>query len=275
MVPKEKREYLTDLYRDAVRNLTADAEVWKKFLRLAAFQYKYTFPEQVLIYAQRPDATACASIDLWNRRFRRFVNRGAKGIALFTERDGEAGIRYVFDVGDTNGREPFALWRIQEGLESAVTDALEAQFRAGGESFQQAVFSACMNAVEDHGTDYLENLSQSLANSRLAAYPPDELQTRFQTALWMSVFEIVMIRLERDPRSMTPDNYFSVVADFNTPETITLLGVAVSDISELFLRTIERTVLANRTFDKPPAIGYDKSEPKSTEQGPDISYLLC
>ena len=149
MVPKERMEQLTGLYRGTVRGLTANTETWKRFLRLAAFQYKYTFPEQVLIYAQRPDAVACAPIDLWNSRFHRYVNRGAKGIALFTERNGRAGIRYVFDVADTNGRESFSLWQMREGMESVVADALEAQFGANPDNaFPQMLFESCMNAVE-------------------------------------------------------------------------------------------------------------------------------
>ena len=266
MVPKEKMEQLTEQYRATLRGLTGSAEAWQRFLRLAAYQYKYSFPEQVLIYAQRPTATACAPIELWNRRFHRFVSRGSRGIALFTERNGRAGIRYVFDVGDTVGREPFALWQVPDGMESLVADALEVRLD-GGEQFPQAVFSACMNAVEENDGDYFENLCQSRADSRLAAYPQPELQSRFRTALWMSVSESVMIRLGMDPRMVSPADYFSVVTDFNTPETVNLLGVATSDLSEQCLRTVERAVLANRTFDKPPAIGYDKGEQKSTEQG--------
>ena len=153
MVPKEKMEQLTEQYRATLRGLTGSAEAWQRFLRLAAYQYKYSFPEQVLIYAQRPTATACAPIELWNRRFHRFVSRGSRGIALFTERNGRAGIRYVFDVGDTVGREPFALWQVPDGMESLVADALEVRLD-GGEQFPQAVFSACMNALKRASVDF-------------------------------------------------------------------------------------------------------------------------
>ena len=124
---------ITELYRRTVKNITFDSIAWKTFLRSAAYQYKYPFADQVLIYAQRPNAVACAETQLWNSRFGRWIKRGATGIALIEERGERSSLRYVFDVGDTHhrGNIPFELWTFKRGYEADVIESLQNRFLGG------------------------------------------------------------------------------------------------------------------------------------------------
>ncbi|MGM9664348.1 MAG: hypothetical protein ACI3XF_05850, partial [Eubacteriales bacterium] len=159
-----KIDLITELYRRTIRDITSDSVAWRAFLHSAGFQYKYPFADQILIYAQRPHATACAEIELWNQHFGRWVNRGATGIALIEGRGERNYLNYVFDVSDTHHRnnKPFEIWQIKPGYEADVIEALKNRFIDDDKTrdkVSDAVIAAAINLGTDNITDYLQELS--------------------------------------------------------------------------------------------------------------------
>ena len=154
-----KIDFITALYKETVKNLTKDTASWRAFLHSAAYQYKYPFADQVLIHAQRPFATACTELEVWNVHFGRWVNRGAKGIALIREKGGRSYLEHVFDVGDTHHLDnvPFELWQVKKGYETEIAEALENRFGDVGSKadFANAVATACANLVQENIQDYV------------------------------------------------------------------------------------------------------------------------
>ena len=268
----------TELYRKTVREIGRDSKTWKAFLTTAAFQYKYSFDDQIMIHAQRPHAIACAGIDLWNKHFGRRVKRGSTGIALLSETGGNSRLHYVYDVGDTYhpDRHPFSLWEIAPSFEGEIIEALENRFGnlSSKDSLSVATMFACMNAVEDNLTDYLENLKQIKIDSALDTLGEEELKVKMSVLLTACVVYTVFTRLGMEAEETISDHMIAPVAEFNTQDTISCLGYANADISELCLRQIERTVRScekekensSRTFDKIPQTAYNKAE-KQPEQG--------
>lgn len=263
-----KIDLLQEVYQTQLATLTYSREVWCSFLRTAAFQYKYSFPDQVLIWSQRPHARACAELELWNKVFDRWVNRHAKGIALIKDKGSYTGIRYVFDVADTHGRhgEELKLWQVRNGYHDDVTEALENRFGEleDDSSFVTSVISACQNAVEDNMTDYLSDLSHLTENSALQGMDEDNLKVRLRSILISSVAYTVLTRIGEDSDMFLDFDAFDDLRFYNTAETINLLGNATRDISEVCLREIERTVKncekENRTFDEKKENEYNKTE---------------
>jgi len=263
-----KIDLLQEVYQTQLATLTYSREVWCSFLRTAAFQYKYSFPDQVLIWSQRPHARACAELDLWNKVFDRWVNRHAKGIALIKDKGSYTGIRYVFDVADTHGRhgEELKLWQVRNGYHDDVTEALENRFGEleDDSSFVASVISACQNAVEDNMTDYLSDLSRLTENSALQGMDEDNLKVRLRSILISSVAYTVLTRIGEESEMFLDFDAFDDLRFYNTAETINLLGNATRDISEVCLREIERTVKncdkENRTFDEKGENEYNKTE---------------
>ena len=267
-----------ELYRKTVGEVGKDSKSWKAFLSTAAFQYKYSFDDQIMIHAQRPHAIACAEIELWNKHFGRRVKKGSTGSALMMETGGYSRLRYVYDVGDTYSpdRQPFSLWEISPAFEGEIIESLENQFGklSSKDTITEAVMFSCMNAVEDNLTDYLENLKQIKIDSALDSLSEEELKVKMSVLLTACVVYTVFTRLGMDAEEPISDHMIAPVAEFNTQDTISCLGVANADISELCLRQIERTVRGfekakentTRTFDKPPQEGYNKAE-KQTAQG--------
>ena len=253
-----KIDLLQEVYQTQLATLTYSREVWCSFLRTAAFQYKYSFPDQVLIWSQRPHARACAELELWNKVFDRWVNRHAKGIALIKDKGSYTGIRYVFDVADTHGRrgEELKLWQVRNGYHDDVTEALENRFGEleDDSSFVASVISACQNAVEDNMTDYLSDLFRLTGNSALEGMDEDNLKVRLRSILISSVAYTVLTRIGEDSDMFLDFDAFDDLRFYNTAETINLLGNATRDIAEVCLREIERTVKncdkENRTFDE-------------------------
>ena len=263
-----KIDLLQEVYQTQLATLTYSREVWCSFLRTAAFQYKYSFPDQVLIWSQRPHARACAELELWNKVFDRWVNRHAKGIALIKDKGSYTGIRYVFDVADTHGRhgEELKLWQVRNGYHDDVTEALENRFGEleDDSSFVASVISACQNAVEDNMTDYLSDLSRLTGNSALEGMDEDNLKVRLRSILISSVAYTVLTRIGEESDMFLDFDAFDDLRFYNTAETINLLGNATRDISEVCLREIERTVKncekENRTFDEKRENEYNKTE---------------
>jgi len=280
-----KFQLITELYDQTVQSVTGSYQSWTGFLRAACYNYKCPFDDQILIYAQRPDATAVLEMERWNRQFGRWVNRGAKSIAVFGD-DGQNCLKLYFDVSDTHASRfarPLPIWTMHPAFEQEVIETLEATFGnlSEKENLADAVRSACHNAVADNFTDYLQDLRECREDSLLEELDDLNLEAFYRDALEVSVAYMLMTRL-----GLRADDYFSPdefahVYEFNTPPTINALGIATSDIAEMGLREISRTVMqaqrdqffANRT-----RIGYDNStghettgHERSEHHGSDLS----
>lgn len=242
-----KFQLITELYDQTVQSVTGSYQSWTGFLRAACYNYKCPFDDQILIYAQRPDATAVLEMERWNRQFGRWVNRGAKSIAVFGD-DGQNCLKLYFDVSDTHASRfarPLPIWTMHPAFEPEVIETLEATFGnlSEKENLADAVRSACHNAVADNFTDYLQDLRECREDSLLEELDDLNLEVFYRDALEVSVAYMLMTRL-----GLRADDYFSSdefahVYEFNTPPTINALGIATSDIAEMGLREISRTVM--------------------------------
>lgn len=259
-----KFQLITELYDQTVQSVTGSYQSWTGFLRAACYNYKCPFDEQLLIYAQRPDATAVLEMERWNRQFGRWVNRGAKSIAVFGD-DGQNCLKLYFDVSDTHASRfarPLPIWTMHPAFEPEVIETLEATFGnlAEKENLADAVRSACHNAVADNFTDYLQDLRECREDSLLEELDDLNLEVFYRDALEVSVAYMLMTRL-----GLRADDYFSPdefahVYEFNTPPTVNALGIATSDIAEMGLREISCTVMQaqrDQFFANRARIGYD------------------
>ena len=259
-----KFQLITELYDQTVQSVTGSYQSWTGFLRAACYNYKCPFDDQILIYAQRPDATAVLEMERWNRQFGRWVNRGAKSIAVFGD-DGQNCLKLYFDVSDTHASRfarPLPIWTMHPAFEPEVIETLEATFGnlAEKENLADAVRSACHNAVADNFPDYLQDLRECREDSLLEELDDLNLEVFYRDALEVSVAYMLMTRLGLNADDYFSPDEFAHVYEFNTPPTINALGIATSDIAEMGLREISRTVMqaqrdqffANRT-----RIGYD------------------
>ena len=240
-------QVISELAAQAMEQLTRSVDSWRSFLNSAAWLYKYPFHEQVLIYAQRPDAKACAPIELWNSRFKRWVNRGARGIALIDDSGQKPALRYVFDVSDTNTRYdiPFRLWQTKPEYEIQIIEELENQFGetgTDGSDLTTTVLGISINVVSDNYRDYYEELLKTADDSALADLSKEEISATFMLQLMTSVSHTVLVRLGIDPAEVFHDDEYEGITLFNSPDTIAQFGAATSDISEMILRQIEQSV---------------------------------
>ena len=268
-----KFQLITELYDQTVQSVTGSYQSWTGFLRAACYNYKCPFDDQILIYAQRPDATAVLEMERWNKRFGRWVNRGAKSIAVFGD-DGQNCLKLYFDVSDTHASRfarPLPIWTMHPVFEPEVIETLEATFGnlAEKENLADAVRSACHNAVADNFTDYLQDLRECREDSLLEELDDLNLEVFYRDALEVSVAYMLMTRL-----GLRADDYFSPdefahVYEFNTPPTINALGIATSDIAEMGLREISRTVMQaqrEQLFANAEKSGYDNSTEHETTE---------
>ena len=242
-----KLQMMSELAAQTTERLTQSKENWTGFLDSAAWLYKYPFHEQVLIHAQRPDATACAPIELWNNAFKRWVNKGAKGIAIIDDSGQKPTLRYVFDVSDTNTRYniPFRLWQTKPEYEAQIIEELQNRFGDIGvedTDFSSVVLGIAINAVSDNYDDYKNELLKAAGNSALADMSDDEISSTFMVLLMTSVAHTVFVRLGIDAAAIFRADEYDSISLFNSPDTIAQLGAATSDISEMVLRQIERSV---------------------------------
>ena len=259
-----KFQFITELYDQTVQSVTGSYQSWTGFLRAACYNYKCPFDDQILIYAQRPDATAVLEMERWNRQFGRWVNRGAKSIAVFGD-DGQNCLKLYFDVSDTHASRfarPLPIWTMHPAFEPEVIETLEATFGnlSEKENLADAVRSACHNAVADNFTDYLQDLRECREDSLLEELDDLNLEAFYRDALEVSVAYMLMTRLGlRADDHITADE-FAHVYEFNTPPTINALGIATSDIAEMGLREISRTVMQaqrDQFFANREKSGYD------------------
>lgn len=271
-----KLRLITDLYGETLTQISKNPDDWMSFLECAAMNYKYPFNDQVLIYAQRPEAVACAKIEAWNKQVGRWVNRGAKGIALLSEDNGYTNLRYLFDIADTNSKfgKSFRLWSVPKPYEVDIIESLENKY---GEledksSLGLAIKSVSKILVEDNMQDYLEDLKFYRENSSLEPMPDEAVQLLFQNALENSIAFSMIKRCGLNPNDYFTNEDFTPILAFDSYETITRLGVATSEISEMGIREIYNTIKKLRineinkirTFDIDKDLSYDVSESRKT-----------
>lgn len=272
-----KEKQITELYFETTLNVGKNADNWISFLKRASFNYKYRFDEQILIYAQRPDAVACAETIIWNKKLKRWINKGSKGIALITEKDGELGLRFVFDVSDTNsdvyGRK-FKLWQAEEKYTNDIIEALEDKFGTMEDksSLPLAIISTVYNRVVDNMQDYLEDLKSVTANSELEKLDNEQLESAFLEILLFSTIGLTMSRCGLDVTEYIPKDNFSGIEKFNTFETMSILGTATRDFSKEILLEVSKTVInvqkqekkKNHTLEKIKQSIYNKENEKGS-----------
>ena len=276
---------LTELYQETQRSVTAPDQ-WRAFLASACRNYRLSFDEQLLVYAQRPDATAVLEIERWNRQFGRWVNRGANGIAVFDgEHNGKPRLKYYFDISDTHEARfprPVPLWTVREEYAPDIIETLENSFGEleRKEDLGEALLNAAKNAVEDNMPDYLAELKTLTEGSFLEELDELNLEVEYRRAVQNSIGYMLLVRCGLDPSEYFEDEDFRDVLNFNTPQTLNALGVATGDISQMCLSAISRTVLAlqrqpqkeNRTFEPQQKNQYAVTEQENTQPERSFEY---
>ena len=260
-----KFQFITELYSRTLTRLTGDYESWTGFLRSACYNYKCPFDEQVLIYAQRPDATAVLELEKWNRQFGRWVNAGATGIAVMDEAHGKGWLKHYFDITDTHATRisrPVPIWSMEPAYTEPVIETLEATFGtlAEKDNLPDAILSASRNAVADNMQDYLRDLLDCRGGSMLEELDALNVEVTYRRALESSVAYMLLTRLSLPAAAYILPEDFEGIYSFDTPGTINALGIATSDIAEMGLREISRTVMQARReqfFAKDAQIDYD------------------
>ena len=243
-MPSKTEEYLALAQRTA-NGLTRYWESWTDYLTTASRLYKYPFADQLMIYAQRPDATACADFDIWNNRMNRYVRRGAKGIALLDESSGFPRLHYVFDVSDTgvrrNSRDP-EVWQYNDDLKQPVSEMLAATYGISGERVSQQLADVAGKLVADYWDNNGGDIRAIVDGSLLMDYDDAGVEMQFKSAAAMSVTYTLLERCGFEPAGWFDKDDFQAIYNFSTPDAVFALGGAVSDMSREVLRNIERTV---------------------------------
>ena len=243
-MPSKTEEYLALAQRTA-NGMTRYWESWTAYLTTASRLYKYPFADQLMIYAQRPDATACADFDIWNNRMNRYVRRGAKGIALLDESSGFPRLHYVFDVSDTgvrrNSRDP-EVWQLGPDLVQPVSEMLAATYGISGERVSQQLADVAGKLVADYWDNNGGDISAIVDGSLLMDYDDAGVEMQFKSAAAISVTYTLLERCGFEPAGWFDKDDFQAIYNFSTPDAVFALGAAVSDMSREVLRQIERTV---------------------------------
>ena len=243
-MPSKTEEYLALAQRTA-NGLTRYWESWTDYLTTASRLYKYSFADQLMIYAQRPDATACADFDIWNNRMNRYVRRGAKGIALLDESSGFPRLHYVFDVSDTgvrrNSRDP-EVWQLGPDLVQPVSEMLSKTYGISGERVSQQLADVAGKLVADYWDNNGGDIRAIVDGSLLMDYDEAGVEMQFKSAAAISVTYTLLERCGIEPAGWFDKDDFQAVYNFSTPDSVYALGAAVSDMSREVLRQIERTV---------------------------------
>ena len=243
-MPSKTEEYLALAQRTA-NGLTRYWESWTDYLTTASRLYKYSFADQLMIYAQRPDATACADFDIWNNRMNRYVRRGAKGIALLDESSGFPRLHYVFDVSDTgvrrNSRDP-EVWQLGPDLVQPVSEMLSKTYGISGERVSQQLADVAGKLVADYWDNNGGDIRAIVDGSLLMDYDEAGVEMQFKSAAAISVTYTLLERCGFEPAGWFDKDDFRAIHEFSTPDSVYALGAAVSDMSREVLRNIERTV---------------------------------
>ena len=243
-MPNKTQEYLA-LAQRTVNGLTRYWESWTDYLTTASRLYKYPFADQLMIYAQRPDATACADFDIWNNRMNRYVRRGAKGIALLDESSGFPRLHYVFDVSDTgvrrNSRDP-EVWQFNDDLKQPVSEMLSKTYGISGERVSQQLADVAGKLVADYWDNNGGDIRAIVDGSLLMDYDEAGVEMLFKSTAAISVTYTLLERCGFEPAGWFDKEDFQAIYNFSTPDSVYALGAAVSDMSREVLRNIERTV---------------------------------
>lgn len=276
-----KYQLITELYQRTSAGIARNAQAWQGFLASACRNYKCRFDEQVLIYAQRPDATAVAKLETWNTVFKRWVNKDSKGIAVFDLKGRRNTLKYYFDISDTHegyyGSRPVPIWQMDERYEQAVIERLSDRFGdIEGSDLASALMETAKNAVEDHLPDYLAELKNWRTDSFLEELDDLNLEVSYRRLAENSVAFMLFTRCGLDTELFFEREDFADIVNFNTPATINAIGIATSDIAEMALREISQTIRTvqleergqNRTFADPGQSRYDRSR-KQPERSDD------
>ena len=273
-----KFDLISQLYVDTSKEVLSP-DKWAAFLRTACYNYRLRFDEQLLIYAQKPEATAVLPIERWNRTFGRWVNRGAKGIAVFERHDGVSQkLVHYFDISDTHAGEysrAVPIWTMQPEYTDDVIATLESSFGdlEDKDSLAKAIMSAANNAVEDNTPDYIRDLLLGTNDTFLEGLGEDSVTAMYKELVTNSVAYMLMTRLGIDTEMYFDDDDFRNVVNFNSDDTLNALGVATSAIAEMGLSEVSKTVLAlnrqNRTFaeNRQPEYTNDRNNERSFEDG--------
>ena len=243
-MPSKTEEYLALAQRTA-NGLTRYWESWTNYLTTASRLYKYPFADQLMIYAQRPDSTACASFDIWNNRMNRYVRRGSKGIALLDQSSSVPRLHYVFDVSDTgvrrNSRDP-EVWQFNDDLKQPVSEMLSKTYGISGERVSQQLADVAGKLVADYWDNNGGDIRAIVDGSLLMDYDEAGVEMQFKSAAAMSVTYTLLERCGFEPAGWFDKDDFQAIYNFSTPDSVYALGAAVSDMSREVLRNIERTV---------------------------------
>ena len=271
-----KLDYITATYDEILNSINKSDETWLEFLNCASMNYKYSFKDQVLIFAQKPDAIACADIQTWNKVLKRWVNKGAKGIALFDETKSDLYLRYVFDISDTNNKygKQVKLWNISRENENIVVEYLENRYGnlENKETFQEAIKSLANILVEDNYIDYFNEFIEIKEKSSLGNIDIKITEEIFKELLVNNISYMILKRSGIDVEGIFNAEDFAYLLNFDTPETLTYLGIATSEISEIAINEIyksiknvkENTKIENRTFVNELKKDYDISDSRDT-----------
>ena len=270
-----KFELITDIYNQISKEVVSSPYNWQSFLSSVCHNYRLRFDEQLLVYAQRPDATAVLETVRWNNRFNRWVNRGAKGIAVFSE---SRNLKYYFDISDTHetkNAKPVPVWQYKAEYEADVIETLENSF---GEledksDIYSAVMSAAENVIEDNIPDYLSDLLMITKDSFLEELDDDMISSMYKTTVKNSIAYMLLSRLGLDADEYFSRDDFKDIVNFNTPDTLNSIGYATSDISETVLYEISKTVksleMENRIIAENDRSDYTKAVNKNIERSAD------
>ena len=257
-------EHIRKLYNNTCEDIVRSPTVWQNFLGSACYNFRLPFDEQLLIYAQRPDAKAVLSFNSWNNRFNRMVNRGAKGIAVVDDSTDNPRLKYYFDISDTSEREnskPVPIWKYQDSFKDDVIKSLQNAYDIASDDIYNAVWETSKVLVEDNINDYNADLVMCKNDSFLEELSEDMCESVLRMALQNSVAYMIMARLNLDVDGYFDNESFEGVMSFNTPLTVSILGNATSSIAEMGLSEISKTVLSViRTFDKEQNTQYTKDE---------------
>ena len=268
-----KYQLITEIYRSTGIAVTKNPQAWQSFLSSACRNYKCRFDEQLLIYAQRPDAIAVARIETWNKRFKRWVNKDSKGIAVFDNNGRNNTLKYYFDISDTqegfNGSIPVPIWKMDKQYEQAVIERLSDNFgNLETDGMGKVLMQTAQNAVEDNLSDYFSQLKDNKKDSFLEELDDFNVEVIYKRLAVNSVAYMLMTRCGIDTKEYFDTEDFADIVNFNTPETLNAIGIATSDISEMALREISSAIRdvqleekkQNRTFAQIAQSQYDKVE---------------
>ena len=275
-----KYQLITELYQRTGKTVTRNPQAWQGFLSSACRNYKCRFDEQLLIYAQRPDAIAVTTIEVWNKLFKRWVNKDSKGIAVFDTKGRRNTLKYYFDVSDTHegyyGSRPVPIWQVNERYEQAVMERLSDRFgEVESGSLAEVLMETARNAVEDNLQDYTAQLKDCIKDSFLEGLDDFNIEVMYRELAANSVAYMLMTRCGIDAAEYYDREDFGAIVNFNTPQTLNAIGIATSDIAEMALREISLAIRnvqiaekgQNRTFAPKPQSCYDigRTQPERSE----------